>query len=143
LKAIFEDHPLWPFINSILEKGASYPLDYILEDIRKGDIIYHKERGNHKSATKYSKMISSIIKEDVERGFALILPIQLLEKNPNASLAPLGCIKQHTINALGERTTKFRMTHNQSFPGPSGTSVNMTTQQNKLPPIVYGFCLKQ
>jgi hypothetical protein len=58
-------------------------------------------------------------------------------------LAPLGCVKQQTINALGERTTKFRMTHDQSFPGPSGTSVNMRTQHDQLPPIVYGFCLKR
>jgi hypothetical protein len=103
LKAIFEDHPLWPFINSILEKGASYPLDYILEDIRKGDIIYHKERGNHKSATKYSKMISSVIKEDVERGFALILPIQLLEKK---SKCIIGSSRMHqtTHNKCPGRT---------------------------------------
>jgi len=35
------------------------------------------------------------------------------------------------------------MTHDQSFPGPSGTSVNMRTQHDQLPPIVYGFCLKR
>jgi hypothetical protein len=44
---------------------------------------------------------------------------------PNASLAPLGCQTQESINEFGERITKHRMTHDQTFPGPSGKSVNL------------------
>jgi hypothetical protein len=48
-----------------------------------------------------------------------------------------------TINSLGDRVPKFRLTHDQSFPGPSGTSVNLRVDHSKLPPIMYGFCLKR
>jgi hypothetical protein len=50
--------------------------------------------------------------------------LDIIKKIPNASLTPLGCIDQDTINERGERSQKFRMTHDQSFPGPSSLSVN-------------------
>lgn len=53
------------------------------------------------------------------------------------------CVKQNTISTDGSQSHKFRMTHDQSFPGPSGTSVNLWTVNKELPPIVYGFCLKR
>jgi len=143
LEKIFKNHPLWSFMKQILSDGASYPLKAIPEEIRKADLNFHKERGNHKSAQRFNETIINIIKEDIEHGFALILPIQLLEFIKNASLAPIGCTKQMTINSLGERVPKYRMTHDQSFLGPSGTSVNDRTIQEDLPPLVYGFCLKR
>jgi hypothetical protein len=143
LSRIFKNHPLWKYMNEILNHGASYPLEPIPREIREEDLEFHKHRGNHKSATKFSNAITSIIKEDVERGFALILPIQTLKRIKNVSLAPLGCIKQNTIGNDGSRTHKFRLTHDHSFPGPSGTSVNLCTIHDNLPPIVYGFCLKR
>jgi hypothetical protein len=139
LEKIFKNHPLWNFMKPILSDGASYPLKAIPEEIRKADLNFRKERGNHKSAQRFNETIINIIKEDIELGFALILPIQLLEFIKNASLAPVGCTKQMTINSLGERVPKFRMTHDQSFLGPSGTSVNDRTIQEDLPPLVYGF----
>jgi len=127
----------------ILSEGATYPLRDIPKEIRKEDLVFHRDRGNHKSAQQFSEIITGIVKEDIERGFALILPIQVLDFIQNASIAPLGCIKQMTINSSGERIPKYRMTHDQSFLGPSGTSVNDRTIQEDLPPLVYGFCLKR
>lgn len=92
---------------------------------------------------KFSDTISKIIQDDVEKGFALPLPLEILPFIPNASIAPLGCHEQTTLNSLGERVPKFRLTHDQSFPGPSGTSVNLRVDHSKLPPIMYGFCLKR
>jgi hypothetical protein len=48
----------------------------------------------------------------------------ILFKIPNASLAPLGCQTQETINELGVELPKYRMTHDQTFPGPSELSMN-------------------
>jgi hypothetical protein len=143
LAMIFNSHPLWKHTSSILSSGATYPLHHIPTEIRNDDIAYHKERGNHKSALKISEKISTMIQEDVDRGFTLPLPIEILPYLPNASLAPLGCQEQSTINALGERVKKFRLTHDQSFPGPSGSSVNLRIDHSKLPPIMYGFCLRR
>ena len=86
-------------------------------------------------------MLWTIIQEDVERGFALPFPITALHFLPNASLAPLGCVRQSSVDALGNRVAKFCMTHNQTFPGPSKLSVNLRVQHDKLPPICYSFVL--
>jgi hypothetical protein len=86
-------------------------------------------------------MLDPIISEDVIRGFSLPLPLDVLFKIPDASLAPLGCHKQDTINEIGEKIPKYRMTHDQSFPGPSGLSVNLRVIKESLPPIMYSFVL--
>jgi hypothetical protein len=143
LAKILENHPLWKYTKSILSTGASFPLHPIPNKIRKNDIKYHKERGNNKSATKAPDVISKMIQEDVECGFALRLPLGVLDHIPNASLAQLGCQEQSTIETTGTRIPKFRLTHDQSFLGPSGSSVNSRVVSTKLTPIMYGFCLKR
>jgi hypothetical protein len=115
LSKIFSSHPLWKFLSTTLINGATFPLTHIPDDIRREDILFHKERGNHKLAITHSKKIQELIQEDVNRGFALILPVEILQFIPNASLAPLGCQEQSTINTSGERVSKFRMNHDQSF----------------------------
>jgi hypothetical protein len=38
----------------------------IPDEICHDDILFHKEQGNHKSATTHSKKIQDLIKEDLE-----------------------------------------------------------------------------
>jgi hypothetical protein len=76
-------------INSI--KWSYFPLHHITPKNRKLDLIFHKERGNHKLAIKNNHILE-IISEDVKRGFALPLPTAILHLIPNTSLAPLGCL---------------------------------------------------
>lgn len=59
----------------------------------------------------------------------------------NASLAPLGCVKQDTTDEHGNKIQKFRMTHDETFPGPSGLSVNLRVVKIHLPPILNSFAL--
>jgi hypothetical protein len=134
-------HPLWIQLKDILDHGASFPLDEISDTDRKFDLTFHLNRGNHKSAMLYHQILQDIITEDIERGFALPLPVSVLHSLPKASLAPLGCVKQSMIDASGSRSFKHRMTHDQSFPLPSNLSVNLRVQNNKLPPIMYNFVL--
>jgi hypothetical protein len=126
-----------------LSQGTTYPLNPIPSDIRLEDIKFHKDHGNHKSASKFHEEITAIIQDDVEKGFALPLPIEKLPFIPNASVAPIGCHRQTTLNMLGEQVPKFRLTHDQFFPGPSGSSVNIRTDHSKLPPVMYRFFLKR
>ncbi len=86
-------------------------------------------------------MLNPLIMEDVERGFSLPLSIDILYNIPNASLAPLGCHKQDTINEAGVKTPKYRMTHDQSFISLSGLLVNLRVNKESLPPIMYSFVL--
>jgi hypothetical protein len=141
LQEILQHHPNWPHLEIILDKGATFPLRPISQQDRITDLNFHLERGNHKSTLKFKKMLDPIISEDVNRGFSLPFPLDVLFKILNASLAPLGCHKQDTINKIGVKIPKFRMTHDQSFPGPSGLSVNLRVIKESLPPIMYSFVL--
>lgn len=138
---LLQGHPHWDLFNKILTKGATFPLNHISNDLRLQDIMYHKERGNHKSAEMHNDALASIIENDIVKGYALPLPPEILLKIPNASLAPLGCICQDSINEQGLKTSKFRMTHDQTFPGPSKLSVNLRVKKEELPPCMYSFVL--
>jgi hypothetical protein len=141
LEMILEDHPLWDLLKEILDNGASFPLLPLNDNDHQIDLEFHSSRGNHKSSKRFHDIISKIITEDIEKGYALPLPLSILDKIPNASLAPLGCHKQTTIDAEGRIIPKYRMTHDQTFPGPSGLSVNLRVQKELLPPILYSFAL--
>jgi hypothetical protein len=89
------------------------------------DLDFHLHRGNHQSELKHDTVLEKLIKYDIIGGFALLLPIFILPLFPNASSASLGCHEQETINQFGELIPKYRITHSQSFKGPSGLSVNL------------------
>jgi hypothetical protein len=74
-----------------LNKGASFPLIQIDEDKRKADLEFHINRRNHKSSITFQDALDLAISEDVSRGFTLPLPIDILSKLQNASIAPLRC----------------------------------------------------
>jgi hypothetical protein len=128
LEELLQHHPHWSHLKDILDNGATFPLFPISSEERKNDLHFHLTRGNHKSTMKYKSAMDTSITEDVVCGFALPLPTDTLFDIPNASLAPLGCHKQETINEIGVKIPKYRMTHDQSFPGPSGLSVNLRVQ---------------
>jgi hypothetical protein len=111
LQELLEHHPHWNSLRNILKNGATFPLLPISQEERLRDLSFHKGRGNHKSVSKNLMKINNIISDEINRGFALPLPPEILYCIPNASLAPLGCIEQESINELGEKIPKFRMTH--------------------------------
>jgi hypothetical protein len=143
LEKLLQGHPFWPRLKLILDEGTTFPLEDITNKARLIDLKFHQDRGNHKSLSKYSEFIDPTITENIERGFALPLPIEILYKLPKASIAPLGCHKQTTINENGSIIPKYRLTHDQSFPGPSGLSVNLRVQKDVLPPIMYSYVLSR
>jgi hypothetical protein len=130
LGKILEDHPLWDLFKDILDNGASFPLLPMNDNDCQTDLEFHSSHGNHKSSERFHDIISKIISEGIEKGYALPLPISILGKIPNASIAPLGCQKQSTIDTKGCIIPKYRMTHDQTFPGPSGLLVNLRVQKN-------------
>jgi len=80
----------------------------------------------------------------VINGHALPLTLECIRYLKNISIASIGVVKQETIDEHGNAVTKFRMTHDQSFPaGPSSLSVNSWLIIEKLSPWVFGFCLKR
>jgi hypothetical protein len=127
----------------MLEFGAKVPLAPMPTKLRLQDLTWHLHRGNHKSTDKNQPKVRELLNEDVTHGYSLILPVSCLPHLKNASIAPLGLQKQDTINELGERVTKWRMTHDQTFPGESGLSVNRRTDMTALQPCMLGFALSR
>jgi hypothetical protein len=120
LEELLQDHPKWSLLKKLLQYGASFPVQPMTREDRQKGISFHISRGNPQSASTHD-----LILEDVQRGFALPLTINTIHFLPNASLAPLGCIEKPSVNKKGEQVIKYQMTHHdQSFPGPSGLSVN-------------------
>jgi len=136
-------HPLWPHLEEILTNGAILPLTAISDEERQTDIDWHKRRGNHKSAVVNCDLVRKLLLDDVVHGFSLPLQTDCIYEVKNASLAPLGVQFQRTIDEHGATIPKYRMTHDQTFPGPSGKSVNLRIDKSKLPPCVYGHVLKR
>ena len=78
--------------------------------------------GNHKS---YQSVINAAalkksISKDIDHGSALHITIESLQSIKNAGVVPLGVAEQLSINDQGESYIKRRVTHDCSFPGPSG-----------------------
>jgi hypothetical protein len=139
LEPLLAYHPLWGVFKQILLHGDTFPLRPISTEERSMDLHFHSKRRNQKSADKLGEALKKRIESDVSHGFTLPLPRELLFSIPNASLAPLGCLDQDTINERGERSKKFRMTHDQSFLGTSLHSVNERVIKEDLPH--YSFTL--
>jgi hypothetical protein len=132
---------LWGLLKDILDNGASFPLSSLDEALRREDLTFHQTRGNHKSTLKFNSELKKAITKDNIHGFTLPLPFEVLHCIPNTSLAQLGCVRQDTIDEWGNKSEKFRLTHDQTFPGPSGLSVNLRVMKDKLPLIMYSFAL--
>jgi hypothetical protein len=130
-------------LKQVLLEGGTFPLSPISVEERKWDLDFHLDRGNHKSAVQNKKTLDDLIDKGIKHRFALPLPIQSLFSIPNASIAPLGCQEQETINTNDERIPQFSMTHDQTFPGPSRNSINLRVIKEDLPPCVYSFVLSR
>jgi len=141
LEPLLFHHPNWQALKEILTNGVTFPLLPISPEDSKLDMEFHASRGNHKSAAKNQAALEKIIENDISKGFALPLLKEVLFNIPNASLAPLGCVEHDTINERGEQSKKFRMTHDQSFLGPSLHSVNKRVIKECLPNCMYSFAL--
>ena len=66
--------------------------------------------------------------------------IRQLAKLQPVAVAPLGLVKQVKLKS-GQRVTKERMTHDQSFRLSSGRSVNDRIVRESLTPCMYGRAL--
>ena len=99
--------------------------------------------GNHKPARSSLniKALEKAIDKEVEHGCTFNLTFESIHHIKNAGVIPLGVAEQLSINKKGERYTKIRVTHNCSFPGPSGLSVNNRVLKDTLQPCFYGFFL--
>lgn len=143
LTKVFDNHPLWPRVRSMLQHGFHLPLHELEDRLRAKDVAEAIDYGNHKSATKNPEPLLRNLEEEVLQGWQLVIPISLIPRIPGAIVSPMGVVEQNTINEQGRINTKWRVTHDQSFAFSSGTSVNSRVQHEKLLECLYGWALKR
>jgi len=146
LSQLFQHHEDWSELKSIIEKGCDYKLDEIVnEKTRKEDLLHMINRGNHKSTKKQGcdKILQKTFTKEVEKGWIVPVTLESTQKIKDLFVIPLGIAHQLTINENGQRIPKQRVTHDASFPTPSGDSVNNRTIEELLLPCIYGQCLRR
>ncbi len=126
LEPILKVHPLWVFTSNILLKGASYSLCNFSKEDHFQDLTFALSWGNHKSEITNER---KLLQEDIVKGFSLALPLKAVEKLQDISVSPVGCQQQDQ---------KYHLTHDQSFPGPSGNFMNIKVITEDFPPCKYG-----
>jgi hypothetical protein len=137
-------HPNWTFLNLLLNKGSSWPLDAISNLDRQEDVKEALTFGNHKGATNNHVLLESLVNNNVVHGFALPLLLPKIKNIKGALLAPLNIQAQHSINEMGRIVVKDCLTHNQSYKWTqSQMSVNSRTKKDKLLPCVYGGVVRR
>jgi hypothetical protein len=135
LEPLLMHHRSWPSLSNQLQQGSKWPLLAVSETDRKMKNIEFIKRGNHKSAVKYHSVLRDIIQKEVHQGWMVPIPISFINDLPNSEIAPVGIDdKQFKIHPDGSKTTKFRLTHDQTFEASVGCSVNNRTQRDKLEP---------
>lgn len=146
LEPILKNHPDWPVLKAIMKTGVDLGLDKELkrdEETRERDFEEALKKGN--SGTMRDPLAAKTVKENQEKevSFGRVIPITLecARKLKNASICPLGCAIQWTIDEKGMKKIKMRTTHNLSFEWISGLSVNSMVEEGQLEEILYGHCL--
>ena len=83
-------------------------------------------RGNHKSSQSVlnAAALNKAISNEIDHEWALPLTIESLLSIKNVGVLHLGVAEQFSINEMDKRYVKRRVTHDCSFPGPSGLLVN-------------------
>ena len=142
LTPLLGKHPRWSTLTNMLKRGSMWILDPMEEQVRMEDLTAALARGNHKSAASNEKFLAKAMTKEVEKGWALILPIEKATDIPNLTLAPLGVAKHLGIQRDGTFAPKARVTHDLSFPGMvSDKSINSRVVEESLEPCMFGYTL--
>ena len=127
LQKLLKYHDNWCRLERFLVNGTDTVLTQMNEDVLKNDCIKNLERGNHKSASKSTKTLEFLQKtysKEVRLGWMTPISIGIISKLKNACVIPVGVVSQWTIDEMGKPKEKMRLTHDCSWIGPSGQSVN-------------------
>ena len=144
IKNLLQYHEDWPEIRQIIEEGCNYQLEADSdEETRLSDLKAMIARGNHKSAKVHHAILDKAFTKEILKGWLLPITVESLTKIKNLSIIPLGIAEQFTIDEEGNRIPKRRVTHDASFPAPSGISVNNKVIEALLQDCIYGQCLRR
>ena len=146
LRPLISHHIDWKKFESICTMGAKYSLkpdlDYSAETKRK-DLLGAIEQGNNKSAQHpdVEATIDKNYNNEVKKGWMIPFLASIILFIKGASLIPIGCASQWTIDKNGKKIAKKRTTHDFSREWQSGNSINNMIDEDLMDPCLFGFCL--
>ena len=82
LRPLLYLNPNWPRFERLLNEGSDWPLNNIDDSDRARDVEEALSFGNHKGASNYPDLLTSLIKNDVEYSFAAPFPLTKMIKIP-------------------------------------------------------------
>jgi hypothetical protein len=141
LEKLLMHHPRWNKFSSIINNGSVWPLRAISDDLRKERNHELIKRGNHRSAEVYNDQLQSILQKEVKQGWMVPIPTSYIIHLDNVEIAPVGIAHQWQAHEDGSRTSKFRLTHDQSFEASVGESLNKRVEKEQLEELYYGHSL--
>jgi len=144
LEHLLKYHKNWDRLRLFLTNGTDTSFEPLDDEALKKDCIANMERGNHKSSSRTKKdeeFINKTYTKEVENGWMIPFNKDIVSKIKNACVIPIGTVLQMTIDENGHQIEKRRLTHDCSWEGPSGFSVNNRIKEELLEPLQYGRCI--
>ena len=140
LNKLLDRHPRWHRFKTQLTEGVDFHVEDMDDDLRKRDLTNAYNRGNHKSADENNLFLTNALKNEIVKGWNLILPGDCYDDVPELVLNPMGVAAHLGITETGNFEIKNRVTHDLSFPGKfSGESVNSRVKKHELEPCMFSF----
>jgi hypothetical protein len=100
------------------------------------------KQGNHKSAEDLLDIVNTLLLKDVTHGFSLPLPPASVAFIHGALVQPLGLARRWTLNAMGNRMPKYRLTQDLSFSvSKDKCFVNDRIGMEQYAEMIYTWCL--
>ncbi len=92
---------------------------------------------NYKGTEQQQELLLKLVKDNVNRGFALPLPLDKILLIPGVLRAPSNIKLQIMMNERRDIIPKNRLTCNQSWKWQSGTSINSRVDKKELMPCYF------
>ena len=145
LEPLLGKHPSFGFIEAVLRQGMPFqfkeevPAQII--DKERGRVLAY---GNHKSVQGHKEAVCKMVQKEVDRGFALLLPVDTVGKLNGSMVQLVGVTIQQSLDKKGNRVPKPRLTHDDSYTsGDRKISVNDLLDLSQYPEMIYGHCLSR
>jgi hypothetical protein len=86
LHSIYNLHPIWDRMVTVLQAGSTWPLDPISDELRLTDVKEAIEFGNHKGAQQEPELLLKLVAKDVKYSYAMAFPLSKATSIPGISL---------------------------------------------------------
>ena len=92
LGPLLYSHAHWDAFQDVLRNGVKFEFSKIYEDQRIYDLNKALDRGNHKSVESQPEVLKTLVQDDVNAGFQLPIPKDIVRLIKNIVVVPCGIV---------------------------------------------------